>query len=330
MSNKYPLVSIIIPTYNRASILAKSIESALNQTYSNKEIFVVDDGSTDGTKDLLKAYPGIQYIYKENGGQATARNTALRIARGIYIASLDSDDIWNPDFLQRSVDMLEKEELDFVFSNWLQIGKTYEVDSFTRYLFLKPYIDPGKTWNFLNNDQLRKIYLKDCPSPSSSILIRRSSIASGWNETIKIGDDWCMILDVILTKKCRAAFTTDLLWTKTIDGSNICDDRDIIELIELLYVDDILQIMELFKHKITASELTVLKHTYSDNIYRLAILLLLKGKNPMESIKFFKRGILSNPRLLFPAVYDVFRLKIRNLIHTHITKPNKTLRRIPS
>lgn len=330
MSNNYPLISIIIPTFNRASILSKSIESAINQTYPNKEIFVVDDGSTDETKDLVSSYAGIHYIYKENGGQATARNAALKISKGDYIASLDSDDIWNPDFLQRSVEILENENLDFVFSNWLQIGKTYEVDSFTRYLFLNPYIDPVKTWNFLDDAQLRKIYLKDCPSPSSSLLIRRSSIASGWNETIKIGDDWCMILDVILTKKCRAAFTTDLLWTKTIDGSNICDDRDIIELIELLYVDDIQQIMELFRHKITAAELTVLKHTYSDNIYRLAILMLLKGKKPMESIKFFKKGILSNPRLLFPAVYDVFRLKIRNLIHTYITKPNKTLRRIPN
>lgn len=94
------LVSVIVPTYNRAYCVNKSIESALAQTYRNLEVLVIDDGSTDNTREVVTGAfggePRVKYIYQSNGGVAVARNRGMRVARGEFIALLDSDDVWKP------------------------------------------------------------------------------------------------------------------------------------------------------------------------------------------------------------------------------------------
>src|SRR6056297_995853 len=100
-----PNVSVIIPTYNRSFTVTKAIDSVLEQTYDDHEIIVVDDGSTDDTYEVLRAYLNkIDYKYKENGGISSARNCALQMARGKYIALLDSDDYWKPEKLERQME----------------------------------------------------------------------------------------------------------------------------------------------------------------------------------------------------------------------------------
>jgi len=92
------LVSVIVPCYNRADIVGETIDSVLGQSYSNTEIIVVDDGSTDHTRAVVAAYddPRVRYFYKENGWLSSARNAGLTVARGEFIAFLDSDDVWVP------------------------------------------------------------------------------------------------------------------------------------------------------------------------------------------------------------------------------------------
>ena len=102
-----PLVSIIIPTYNDAKYILQAVNSALAQTYKNIEIIVVDDGSTDNTKELLKNLK-INYIFQENKGLSGARNTGMKLARGKYIALLDADDFYHLERLERQVNFLEK------------------------------------------------------------------------------------------------------------------------------------------------------------------------------------------------------------------------------
>jgi len=99
------LVSIIIPTYNRREMLKEAIDSVLAQDYAEKEIIIVDDGSTDGTRDLTKEYQGrIKYIYTENSGVSAARNIGIKEAKGELIAFLDSDDLWMPAKLSYQVE----------------------------------------------------------------------------------------------------------------------------------------------------------------------------------------------------------------------------------
>jgi glycosyltransferase involved in cell wall biosynthesis len=96
-----PLVSVIIPTFNRAHCLSDAIDSIVNQGIGSVEIIVVDDGSTDGTSEMLKnSGPNVRYLYQENQGPGTARNYGLREAKGTYIAFLDSDDVWLPHKLE--------------------------------------------------------------------------------------------------------------------------------------------------------------------------------------------------------------------------------------
>jgi GT2 family glycosyltransferase len=94
------LVSVVIPSWNRASSVGIAIDSALGQTHRSVEVLVVDDGSTDGTADVIaRRYgrePRVRYLRKPNGGAASARNEGLRHARGAYVAFLDSDDWWQP------------------------------------------------------------------------------------------------------------------------------------------------------------------------------------------------------------------------------------------
>lgn len=103
-----PTVSVIIPTYNRAKFIPAAIQSVITQSYRNIEIIVVDDGSTDGTKDVLSPFMDkIRYYHTENMGPAHARNVGMKAASGKYIAFLDSDDLYLPGKLELQVAFME-------------------------------------------------------------------------------------------------------------------------------------------------------------------------------------------------------------------------------
>jgi glycosyltransferase involved in cell wall biosynthesis len=107
-------VSVILPTYNRSHTLERSIASIFSQTVRDFELLVIDDGSTDGTSDLMKKYedPRLHYVKNaENRGASAARNVGLDLAQGDYIAFLDSDDEWFPESLERRLTALEESNL---------------------------------------------------------------------------------------------------------------------------------------------------------------------------------------------------------------------------
>ncbi|MEJ5260238.1 MAG: glycosyltransferase family A protein [Anaerohalosphaeraceae bacterium] len=105
-----PKVSVIIPAYNRRMLLREAVESVCRQTFRDFEILVIDDGSTDGTAQEISSIKDgrIRYFWKENGGVSSARNLGLRKAEGEYIAFLDSDDLYMPDYLETMVSSLER------------------------------------------------------------------------------------------------------------------------------------------------------------------------------------------------------------------------------
>ncbi len=107
--SKYPLVSVIIPTYNRGHLIKKAINSVLNQTYKNLELIVVDDASTDNTEEIISTITNPNLIYikqSSNLGPSVARNKGIEIAKGELIAFLDSDDQWYPEKLEKQINLL--------------------------------------------------------------------------------------------------------------------------------------------------------------------------------------------------------------------------------
>ena len=122
--NNTDLVSVIIPTYNRAHLIKRSAESVLNQTYKNLELIIVDDGSTDNTKEIIDSIKDnrIIYIYQKNQGASAARNTGIDAAKGKYIAFQDSDDVCHADKLEIQIQKLKENNADVVFAKKFVFG----------------------------------------------------------------------------------------------------------------------------------------------------------------------------------------------------------------
>jgi glycosyltransferase involved in cell wall biosynthesis len=124
-----PLVSVIIPSYNRAALIGRAIDSVLGQTYPDVQVIVVDDGSTDDTRQMLERYDGrVRYIYQHNRGPSAARNRGAAQAEGEYIAFLDSDDTILPTKVAKQVAYLcAHPGVDIVLCGW----RAYELDGTT-------------------------------------------------------------------------------------------------------------------------------------------------------------------------------------------------------
>lgn len=120
------LVSLIVPTYNRIALLPETLASARNQTYRNIEIIVVDDGSTDGTPDFLRAdpqrVPGEKLLVQARRGVSVARNLGLSAARGEHVLFLDSDDLLETDAVQTMLDTLDRQGADYVHAPLVRVG----------------------------------------------------------------------------------------------------------------------------------------------------------------------------------------------------------------
>ena len=124
------LVSIITPCYNGEKYISKTIESVLNQTYSNWEMIIVDDGSKDRSATIVKGYQEkdarIKFLQQANAGSAAARNNGIKHAEGRYIALLDADDVWKNNFLQEQIEFMKKKNTICVFSSYDRIDENSE------------------------------------------------------------------------------------------------------------------------------------------------------------------------------------------------------------
>ena len=121
------LVSIIMPSYNTERFIGETVKSVLAQSYTDWELIIVDDCSTDHTDDVIQEFLSddrIHYIKNEvNSGAAVSRNRALKAARGRWIAFLDSDDLWLPDKLERQVRFMEENGYRFSYTNYSEIDE---------------------------------------------------------------------------------------------------------------------------------------------------------------------------------------------------------------
>ena len=127
MNDEIPgLVSVVIPSYNRAYIVAQAIESVLGQSYPNVEVVVIDDGSTDDTRRVVTAFDDrVRYIYQPNAGIAVARNSGIAAARGEFVAFLDSDDVWLPWKLEAQLAVLrQRPEVGMIWTDMTAVDES--------------------------------------------------------------------------------------------------------------------------------------------------------------------------------------------------------------
>ena len=201
------MVSVILPTYNRAGILQKAIDSVLTQTYQDLELVIVDDGSTDQTADVISGLTDsrIRYVYTElNRGAAAARNYGIAQAspEAAFIAFEDSDDLWHPDKLEKQMREMEKHpEAGFCYHKIAyDMGGGYQAILPDERLPLEK--KQGEIYAQLLYDNL-----VDCPS----MLIRREVLdqIGGFDEMLKALEDYDLALR--LAKAAPAAFVNEVL-----------------------------------------------------------------------------------------------------------------------
>ncbi|MBQ6724398.1 MAG: glycosyltransferase family 2 protein [Paludibacteraceae bacterium] len=124
------LVSIIMPTYNCEHFIAEAIRSVLAQTYTDWELIIVDDCSTDNTAQIVASFDDTRIVYQRNEknvGAALTRNKALQIAKGHYIAFLDADDLWAPEKLEHQIAFMEKNGYDFTYTVFRRTDKPLRI-----------------------------------------------------------------------------------------------------------------------------------------------------------------------------------------------------------
>ncbi len=177
------MVSVIITTYNRRTFLREAVLSVLNQDYEDKEVLVIDDGSTDNSPEVLEGLP-VHYFMKENGGISSARNKGIEVAKGDYIAFLDVDDLWKKKKL--SIQMTKMRE------------KGYEV-SYTDEIWMrnKKHLNQKKRHAKYSGFIFEKC-LPLCIISASSVLMKRDIFnhVGLFNESMPVCEDYDMWLRV--------------------------------------------------------------------------------------------------------------------------------------
>jgi len=224
----YPLVSVIMPAYNREKFIAESIESTLSQTYENFELIIIDDGSKDQTVAIAKKYlddPRVSIIENpKNMGIASTRNRAIRSAKGEYIAMLDSDDIWiDKEKLRKQIEFLETHTDHAMIGG----GIVYIDVNGAR---LKTMIFPSR------DSDIRKTILRRNQFAQSTLLCRTEAlIHTGLYSTrFMISDDYDLWLRI--GRRWKFANMNDVVTGYRIHGGNITHKKRLTAAREMLEI----------------------------------------------------------------------------------------------
>lgn len=220
-----PKISVVLPTYNRAKYLPRALDSVLNQTFQDFEIIIIDDGSTDNTKEVAAAYikgreDKIKYFYQDNKGVASARNTGIRYSVGEFIAFIDSDDLWTSrDKLEKQIKFLiPRPDCCMVFTD-MSCAKNNKIlfkSHFKRYKY-----------HFNESNIYRKLLLSNFIYIQTVVIRKKCFDEVGFfNESYRLSSDYNMWLRITRSKKTGFIkevtvvrnFQEDNLWNKPIPG----------------------------------------------------------------------------------------------------------------
>lgn len=202
-----PMVSIIIPTYNREKLLERSIESILKQTYKNFELIIVDDGSVDETKEMIEKFreQRINYVRNDkNRGAASARNLGISLAKYDYIAFQDSDDVWMADKLEKQMAVLSgsNEDTAFIYCSYLYHGEGIQ----ERVIIPRTDID----YELKRGDIFKQLLLGNLVGTPTMVVKKEVFERVGtFNEKFLCLEDYEMVLR--LAKSYKAEFLDEIL-----------------------------------------------------------------------------------------------------------------------
>lgn len=206
------LVTVVIPNYNYAHYLREAIDSALAQTYDPVEVIVVDDGSSDGSREVIESYgTRIKSIFQQNQGVSAARNNGAAAGRGEFIAFLDADDVWLPE-------KLEKQAAAFAVDDEIGLVHVGVADIDENGNELRRQLDG------LSGDVARELLLLERPvilGGGSGLAVRRTAFdeVGGFDTRMSTSADWDLCLGV--SRRYRVAFIPEVLLRYRIHGSNM-------------------------------------------------------------------------------------------------------------
>ena len=204
-----PAVSVIIPTYNRATVLIAAVESVLSQTWKDYELIVIDDGSTDDTRSRLDVYMrAIRYVYQPNAGVSAAQNKGIALARGAWVSILASDDVWLPTKLEtqlRAIALLG-DEFGACFTDCTYVGDPRLTQSMFERAGFRPDSGLGECCDAM------RLSLQAFPAACVQSLLIRSSLLreiDGFDENLAVAEDADLIFRLCL--KTRFCFVSERL-----------------------------------------------------------------------------------------------------------------------
>lgn len=324
-----PRVSVLLPTYNRAAYLRQAIESALNQTFRDIEVVIVDDGSTDDTAQIVQRIndPRVRYIYQANRGVAAALNTAWRASRGDYLARLDSDDIWLPNLLAEFVTTLDADpDLGLVYARaqWMDAQ-----GNALPQILGAPEKFPGQ-W-------LKSLVYGDCVCPIA-VMFRRDCMerTGGYDESLIGNEDWDLWLRMAM--HYRFAFRNEILARYRAHSQNLTSS---VSARSLRLFDDRLRVLEkFFARSDVPADVLPLKPIAFRNVYIDIAMRHFTAKRWRTGFDYCTRAIRIGPnhltatfRVASTIVFYFYLSKTRwgiRLVDTLIEQRRKSNRLLPS
>nr|CBX29991.1 hypothetical protein N47_D28000 [uncultured Desulfobacterium sp.] len=231
-SIKQPLVSVIIPTFNRPEMLKEAIKSVMSQTYGNFEIIVINDAGTD-VSNIINSFNGDKRIiylqHPENKGLAASRNTAIRASHGKYIACLDDDDIYYPEHLETLIGFLESSDYKVAYTDANQVVQTWNTDR-----YVTTHTEMIYSHDFNRDNLLISNYI-----PVLSLVYRRDLLSEAglFDESLGTHEDWELLIrlsrryDFFHIKKITAEFRI------RDDDTNMTDTKraDFLKTLKIIY-----------------------------------------------------------------------------------------------
>lgn len=284
------LVSVIIPTFNRPSLLDRAIKSAINQTYKNLEIIIIDDGSTEDIKKVVDSFHDNRITFLRhdtNKGVAAARNTGIKHSKGEYVAFLDSDDEWFERKIELQLSDLKRKGEEYLASYCKRESYDDEMEKMVKYSL------PGRDGNQLEH------LLFECFISLSSVVVERRCFdqVGSFDEEMRQAEDWEMWIR--LSRFFSFAYVDDILVRCHRHRSGRLSDT--LDMNAPIYFARIYNVhFDVFKKHRKAHAQFLMRHGYA----------LVHNGNPSAARMFFLKSMIINP---FPLRLEPIVATIKSL-----------------